>query len=97
MGDRDRMQRAFQGALPEQEEFLQLRKLRAEIVVLPDVALEQPGMDGTAIEDVRRGQPVAIELLLEIGRYFVVEPGHDDLQPGGLQCGSDSLHCKPKS
>jgi hypothetical protein len=36
----DRVQRAFQGLQPEIEEFVERRKYRAEIVILPDIALQ---------------------------------------------------------
>src|SRR5215216_6670846 len=94
VGDRHRVQRAFQRSLPEEEKLLQQRERRAQIVILPDVALQQPGMVGTPIEDMRGGQAVAVELLLEIRRSAVVEVFrrsavvevfHGALQPGGLQ------------
>jgi hypothetical protein len=36
----DRVQRAFQGLQPEIEELVERRKCRAEIVILPDIALQ---------------------------------------------------------
>ena len=35
-----RVQRAFQGLQPEIEEFVERRKCRAEIVILPNIALQ---------------------------------------------------------
>ena len=66
MRDLDRMQRAVERLRPEVEKLLQHRKFRAEIVLLPDVGLQQPGMIRTAIENVRGGQPVAFKLAAEI-------------------------------
>src|SRR5262249_23638123 len=39
MGNRDRVERAFELLLPERQEFLELRKVGAEVIVLPDVGL----------------------------------------------------------
>src|SRR4051794_7868391 len=46
MRDRDRVQRTFQGLEPKAEKLVQDRKLRTEIVVLPDVGLQQSRMIG---------------------------------------------------
>ena len=46
----DRVQRAFQGLQPEIEELVERRKYRAEIVILPDIALQQPGVIRPPIE-----------------------------------------------
>ena len=40
----DRVQRALQGLQPEIEEFVERWKYRTEIVILPDIALQQPGV-----------------------------------------------------
>src|SRR5215472_2115002 len=50
----DRVQRAFQGLQPEIEEFVECRKCRAEIVILPDIALEEPGMIRPPVENIGR-------------------------------------------
>ena len=39
----DRVQRAFQSLQPEIKELVERRKCRAQIVPLPDIALQQPG------------------------------------------------------
>jgi hypothetical protein len=44
MRDRDRMHDTFERFLPEIQKTLQLREIWAEVVVLPDVGLQQPGM-----------------------------------------------------
>jgi hypothetical protein len=59
---RHRVQRAFELFQPEIEEFVERRKHRAEIVILPDVGLQQPGMIGAPVKDVGGGQAVAFEL-----------------------------------
>src|SRR5580700_5427125 len=65
---RDRVQRALQLLQPEIEEFVELGKVRAEIVVLPDIGLQEPGMIGPPVEDVGGGQAVALELPAEVFR-----------------------------
>src|SRR5262245_59889775 len=50
MRDRDRMQDAFQRFLPEAQEALQFREMRAHVVFLPDVGLQEPGMVGTPVQ-----------------------------------------------
>ena len=44
MRNRDRMQDTFERFLPKLQKTLQLREIWVEVVVLPDVALQQPGM-----------------------------------------------------
>ena len=57
--DGDRKQWALELFLPEGEEVLQRREIRKQIVVLPDVSLQQPGTIRTAINDFRCCQSVA--------------------------------------
>jgi hypothetical protein len=54
----DRVQRAFQGLEPEIEELVERRKYRAEIVILPDKALQQPRVIRPPVENVGCGQPM---------------------------------------
>ena len=58
-----RMQRPFQLLLPEGQEALQLGEFGEEIVILPDVGLQKPIVVGTPIQNVRRRQAVAVDLL----------------------------------
>ena len=44
MRNSDRMQDTFEKFLPKPQKRPQLREIRVEVVVLPDVALQQPGM-----------------------------------------------------
>jgi hypothetical protein len=44
MRDSDRMQDTFERFLPEFQKTLKFREIRAEVVVLPDVGLQQPWM-----------------------------------------------------
>ena len=44
MRDRDRMQDTFERFLPKLQKAQQLGEIWVEVVVLPDVALQQPGM-----------------------------------------------------
>ena len=63
---RHRVQRALELFQPEIEEFIELGKVRAEIVVLPDIGLQEPGMVRPPVEDVGGGQAVALELPAKI-------------------------------
>jgi hypothetical protein len=54
------MQRAFERLEPEGEKTVERRKARAEVVVLPDVGLQQGRMIRQAIEDLCGRQTVAV-------------------------------------
>ena len=54
----DRMQRPFQLVLPEGQERFRVGELREKVVVLPDVALQQPAVVRTPVKDLRGGQAV---------------------------------------
>src|SRR6185437_3885155 len=54
--DANRIQRPLQLLLPELQEVLQRGKSREQIVILPDIALQQRGMIGHPIEYLRRRQ-----------------------------------------
>src|ERR1700679_4268365 len=62
---RDRMQRAVELVAPEGEELLQFRKGGCQIVILPDVILQQAGMVGQMVENVGGGEAVSFELAAE--------------------------------
>ena len=68
VGDGDRVKRPFKSLQPKIEEFVQRRKRRAEIVILPDIGLQQLRMIRPAIENVGGGQSVALELLAKVLR-----------------------------
>ena len=55
MRNSDRMQDTFERFLPKLQKALQLREIWVEVVVLPDIALQQPGMVRAPVQDVRRG------------------------------------------
>src|SRR5215471_5439755 len=57
----DRVQRAFQGLQPETKELVERRKYRAEIVILPDIALQQPGVIRPPVKNVGCGQSIAVK------------------------------------
>ena len=65
----DRVQRAFQGLQPEIEGFVERRKYRAEIVILPNIALQQPGVIRPPVENVGCGQPIAFKLPPKVLRH----------------------------
>src|SRR4051812_4208060 len=62
--DIDRMQLALDVVAPEFEEFAQLGKIGSQVEFLPDEALQQRGMVRQLIEDLGRGEPVALQLQL---------------------------------
>ena len=55
MRNLDRMQDIFEKFLPKFQKALQLGEIWVEIVVRSDVTLQQPGMVGAPIQDIRRG------------------------------------------
>ena len=59
------IERAVKIGLPEIEKVDELGKARREIVVLPDIALQQRLMIRKAVDDFRRGQSEAFELTTE--------------------------------
>jgi hypothetical protein len=62
MRDTYAVERPIKIRSPVIEEIDELRKIRGNIVVLPDVALEQPREVRQAIKDFRRGEGKALEL-----------------------------------
>src|SRR5712691_12489915 len=54
MRDRDGVQRALEGLEPERQKAVERWKFRAEVVVLPNVGLQQGRMVRKPIEDLRR-------------------------------------------
>src|SRR4029078_12352579 len=60
------MQRPFQFFLPESQKTMQLREFGEQVVVLPNVRLQQPAMVGAAVQDVRGRQAVTTHLFTEI-------------------------------
>src|SRR5262249_10765530 len=66
MRDAHRVQRSFKLLLPKGQEAMQLGKFGEEIVVLPDVGLQQPAMIGTPIQNVRGRQAITTDLFTEI-------------------------------
>jgi hypothetical protein len=70
MANHDTMQRPIELFAPKHQEFEQHRKLRREIIVLPDISLQQPRMIGQMIEDTRGGKPLSGKLLDKIGMRF---------------------------
>ena len=63
--DLDRVQAAYQVALPEVEESSQDGEMRRQVVVLPEVGLEQGWMVGQMVENLCRGEPVTLKLAFE--------------------------------
>jgi hypothetical protein len=74
VSDGNRMQGTIELLAPEIEKSLQFGEFRAEVILLPNVGLKQPGVIGSTIEDVSRRQSVAGKLTLEVFR------GHKFLQ-----------------
>src|SRR5262245_56322256 len=59
------IERAVEIGLPKIEELDELGKARREIVILPDVALQQHLMIRKAVDDLRRGQRKSLDLAKE--------------------------------
>lgn len=59
------MDRAFELGRPEGEEFRQHRIFRGDVVILPDIGLEEPRMVGKMVKDLCCGEAIAFELPLE--------------------------------
>lgn len=57
---------SVQRLLPEGQKALQFREFRAEIVFLPEIGLEQPGVVRAPVEDVRRSQAITLHLAAEV-------------------------------
>src|SRR5438067_8609290 len=70
MTDHHAMQRPIELLLPESQEFDQNRELRCNVVVLPDVGLQQARIVGQMIKNARGGEAIAGKLLNEIRRHF---------------------------
>src|SRR5262249_50600712 len=68
MRDTHGVQRAFELFLPEGEEAVQFGEFGEEIVVLPDVGLQQPAVVWAPIQDVRGRQTITTDLFTEILR-----------------------------
>src|SRR3954469_24543480 len=68
MGHRDREQWSLKLFQPKIEELVENGEIRAEIVLLPDVGLQQEGMIRKPVQDVRRRQSVAFNLPSKIVR-----------------------------
>src|ERR1700730_16383986 len=72
VGHGDGVERSLELLQPERQKAVQHRKSRTEVVVLPDIGLQQGRMIGEAVEDLRRGEAIAFELAAEIfGREFL--------------------------
>src|SRR5215831_3673145 len=100
MGDRDRMQRSLERLQPEGQKAVEHWKSRAEVVVLPDIGLQQGRMIGKPIEDLRRGQTIAFELAAEVpGCQFFGGPlrCHDVLRFGHRVCYSPPAQTSTKN
>ena len=68
MRNSDRMQDTFERFLPKPQKGPQPMEIWVEVVVLPGLALQQPGMVRAPVQDIRRGWAVPFYLLLKILR-----------------------------
>src|SRR6266404_849335 len=94
----DGEQRAFELLLPEREKILQRREIRKQIVVLPDIGLQERGMIRHPIKNLCRRQPITQHLFPEIlGNpnprdhanlhcWSAFSKGAADLEPLGWRC-----------
>src|SRR3954470_18688921 len=90
MGDGDGKQRTFQPGFPEGEKILQRREIREQVEVLPDISLQQPVTIRAAIDDFRRGQAVAQELLAKAIGDFAAFRNPNPRDHANLHCWSAS-------
>src|ERR1700733_13941837 len=66
MRDPNRIKRSLEFLLPEGKEVPQRREFRKQIVILPDVCLQQRGMIRHPVENFRRRQPITQNLFPEV-------------------------------
>ena len=74
MGDGDGMKQAVQLPRPEIEKLLQLGEMRVQVVLLPDVGLQDSGMIGHSVQDVGGRQTEPFELPTEVWAHHAVSP-----------------------
>src|SRR5438874_1912777 len=77
MRDRHRMERAFQLLQPERQKSVENGKSRTEIVVLPNKCLQHRRMIRKPIENLRRGQAIALELASKVFACHVMPSDSD--------------------
>src|SRR5260370_10258112 len=69
--DDHRVQRSLELFEPERQKPIEHRKPRTQVVVLPDIRLQERRMIGQSIENLRGREAVALELAAEVsGGYF---------------------------
>lgn len=68
MADPDGVERPIELLLPEGEELHERGKPRREVIVLPDIALQQRGMVGKAVENFSRRQAEPLKLANKFAR-----------------------------
>src|SRR3954454_21797650 len=90
MDDGDGEQRSFQPCFPEGEKMLQRRKIREQVVVLPDMGLQQPVAIREAVDDFRRCQAVAQDLLAKVLGDFAAFRNPNPRDHANLHCWSAS-------
>src|SRR4051812_42119895 len=86
----NREQRTFQPGFPEGEKILQRREIREQVVVLPDIGLQQPVAIRAAVDDFRRGQAVAQDLLAKVLGDFAAFRNPNPRDHANLHCWSAS-------
>ena len=62
-----RMKLPFDVAAPKIEKPARLRKIRGKVELLPDEALQQVGVIGEMLDDLRRSQPILPEFGFGVG------------------------------
>jgi hypothetical protein len=80
MRNSDRMQDTFEGFLPKPQKAQQLGEIWVEVVVLPEVALEQPGMVRAPVQDIRRKSCVVTRISRSLGSKFSSQLGYGNLE-----------------
>src|SRR4051794_18399307 len=70
-----RMELALDVGAPELQEAAQLGKIRSEVELLPDKALQQIGVVRHPVDDLRRGQPILTKMGNGIGHSGLLSAG----------------------
>src|SRR5262245_27487176 len=68
------VERAVEIGVPEAEEIGELGKARGEIVILPDIALQEPRIVRQTVEDLRGCQREAVDLAKEGAVHRLIVP-----------------------
>jgi hypothetical protein len=74
VGDRHGIEQAVELARPEIEKFLQFGEIWVQVMLLPNVVLQDIGVVGHAVEDISGRQPKPFELAAEVDHGHAGSP-----------------------